>query len=328
MQAFNREISDKYGLEIKSVAPFRDYYIINTSRGRKILKKLELPPEHIMFIHFVKEHLYRKGFKNLDRYLCTQEDEPFIVHDGECYVFSDALEGRECNFNNREDIAGASRLLGELHRASKGFEPPGGCRVRDELGKLPMYFSKRLDEIKKLKKVAKKGKSAFDYLYLDRVDYFYNLGMETLQEIQGPRYTRLVERAREEGAICHHDYTHHNIVVNEGRMTLLNFNYCCFELKTYDLANLIRRKMRRCGWAIGEARHIVEQYRTAEELSNDEFYVLKLMLKFPQKFWRVANRFYNSRRSWSEKSYLMKLKEVIDEVNYHKRFIDRFDELF
>lgn len=60
---------------------------------------------------------------------------------------------------------------------------------------------------------------------------------------------------------------------------------------------------------------------------HDEFLVMKYILQFPQKFWRVANRFYNSRRSWSEKSFVSRLQEVVDEIEYHKQFIERYEDI-
>ena len=54
---------------------------------------------------------------------------------------------------------------------------------------------------------------------------------------------------------------------------------------------------------------------------------MKLMLAFPQKFWRVVNRYYNSRRSWSERSYVTKLQEVIDEAEPHRKFMEEYAKL-
>jgi len=328
MHDIDREISENYGFEIKSIAPYKDAFKINTSNGRKVLKKTVLFPERIQFIHNVKEHMIKNGFSNMDRYLCTLNGKPYISADGSNYIITEFVDGRECNFDNRNEMMGASRLLAMIHKASRGFKLPEGSFTRDDLGKLPQYFSKRLDEIKKLAKIAKKGKSKFDFMFLDHFEYFYNLGENALQLIESPRYERLVKQSREEGIICHHDFTHHNIIKNGETYYATNFEFCCYELKVYDLANLLRRKMRRCNWDIDEAKLIIDEYRTVESLSEDEIYVMKIMLQFPQKLWRVANKYYNSKRSWSEKSYVAKMQEVIDEIEYHKKFMEQYDMLF
>lgn len=327
MNEVDKEIAEKYNLEIKSIVPFKDVFIISTSKGKKYLKKTILSPERIQFIHAVKEHLYKSSFTKLDRYLCTNEGEPYLISNGNCYTLTNIIEGNECNFDNRGEIVKSARLLAQLHNASKGFIAPINCLPRDELGKLPVYFNKRLEEIKKLKKAAIKEKNKFDYMFLQQYDYFYKLGENVIQLITNSVYDELVTTAKQDGIFCHHDFTHNNIISNSNELHIINFDYCCIELKVYDIANFLRRKMRKCNWDINEAKVIIDEYRTIEDISEDEFFVLKLILQFPQKFWRVINKYYNSKRSWSEKSFIVKLQEVIDEVQYHKRFLEQYNTL-
>ncbi|MCR4436492.1 MAG: CotS family spore coat protein [Clostridiales bacterium] len=328
MQDIIRDIVEGYNIDVKSILPYKDAYILNTNKGKKLLKRVSYLPERILFIHGAKEHLYKNNFKCTDRYLCTVDGNPYIDIGEYRYTVSDHIEGTECNFDSKADIIAASRLLACLHRSSRGYIPDKKSMPRDDLGKLPAYFSKRLEELKKLRKAAKKGKTKFDYLFLDYADYFYNLGESVILSIPASKYGELVTASRNEGILCHHDYTHHNIMLSENKMFVINFDFCCFELKVYDLANLIRRKMRKCNWDIGEAKTIINEYRSIEPISQDEFYIMKLILQFPQKFWRVANKYYNSKHSWSEKSYLTKMQEVIMEVEYHKNFIEQFERLF
>lgn len=322
-----KQILSKYNLEAKCILPYRDGFLINTAEGRKFLKKCFQHEERIIFIHAAKEHLYNNSFKTLDRYICTTEEKPYINHEGAIYTLCDFTEGTECNFDSRNDIAGASRLLANMHKASKGFVEPKEGISKSDLGKLPQYFTKRLEEIKKLKKVARRGKSKFDYLFLEYVDYFFALGEDAINKISNNIYDELVAEARREGGFCHHDYTHHNLVIKDNKMYVMNFDFCCYELKVYDLANLLRRKMRKCNWNPTEAKFIMDQYRKIEPLGEKDLYVLKTMLQFPQKLWRVINKYYNSKRSWSEKSYICKLQEVIDEIEYHKEFMNKFDSI-
>ena len=85
--------------------------------------------------------------------------------------------------------------------------------------------------------------------------------------------------------------------------------------------------MRKCDWNIEEAKIIIDEYRNIYQLSNDELFVLKLMLEFPQKFWRVANKYYNSRRSRVDTIFMLRMKEVIEEIDYSTRFLKQFDFL-
>lgn len=327
MQGMDREIAESFGLEVRNLLPYKDSFMVVTPKGRKVLRKTPFSPERVKFVNSAKEHLFNNGFANIDRYICTLGNEPFFSFENGIYTMTDFIEGRESSFDNDADVQKASLLLAQLHKASKGYTADEGIKVQDELGKLPVYFQKRLEDIKKLKKQAKKGKSKFDHLFLEYADYFCRMGDNAINELQSSNYEQLAARTRREKLFCHHDYTHHNIIVSEGRMSVINFDYCCQELRIYDIANLIRRKMRKCNWDISKADMIINAYNAFEPLDRDEMTVMKLILMFPQKFWRVVNRYYNSRRSWSERSYVTKLQEVISEVEPHRDFIEKFDYL-
>lgn len=164
-------------------------------------------------------------------------------------------------------------------------------------------------------------------MILQYIDYFYNLGEDAVNLIGKSKYNELVQKTREEKLFCHHDYTHSNIIIDNNETSIVNFSLCSFELKVYDIANLLRRKMRKCYWDIKEAKVIIDAYTSVEPISDDEFFVMKIMLQFPQKFWRVVNKYYNSRRSWRDKTFERKFDEVIEEIEYHKNFLDRYDFL-
>jgi len=327
MQVLGKEVADKYGLDVKNIFLHRDMYIIDTPEGRKALKRIPFSEDRLMFVHGAKEHLASNGFGNVDRYVLTLEGRPYFNFENGCYAMTDFIAGRESDFENDGDVEKASRALAELHRASRGYVPPDGCRARDELGKLPAYFSKRLEDIRKMKRQAQKKMGEFDRMLLECVDSYYEDGEAAISELAASNYDALVERTREERLFCHHDYAHRNIIIEGKKVHVINFDYCCYELKVYDLANLIRRKMRKCNWDIRKAENILDSYCSVEPLSRDEFVVLKAIILFPQKFWRVANRYYNTRRSWSERSFVERLKEVTAEMGYHKNFIRNFSQI-
>ena len=328
MQGMEREIAENYGLEVKNLFPYKDTFMVVTAQGRKVIKKIPFSVDRLKFVHGAKEHLANNGFKNTDRYICTLSGDPGFLYNNGCYTLTEFSEGRESNFDNDNDVKMAARVLADLHKASRGYVPPPDSKVQDDLGKLPGFFSKRLEDIKKMKKQAKKGKSRFDQLFLQYVDYFIESGEKALHELELSYYASLTEASGKEGLFCHHDYTHHNILMEGDKVVVTNFDYCCFELRVYDIANFIRRKMRKCDWDISKTELIVQAYNSVEALSSEELEVMKIILQFPQKFWRVVNRYYNSRRSWSEKSFIMRLQEVIDEVAPLNIFLSEYRKLF
>ena len=325
MQDIEKEISRLYNLCVEKIYPVKNYYVIETPEGNKILKNMNFSPERIMFVHGAKEHLYNNGFKNIDRYLCTKEEKPFGLINGEYYTVREEIKGRECDLNRMEDVIRVSKTLAMLHKASKGYVPPQNSLIRDDLGNMPVYFNKRLEEIKRAKKIAQREKGKFDYLILKYIDYFYELGQDAVNKINLSGYTEIVDRCRKEKSFCHHDYSHCNILCGEGEISVINFDFCSFEIKMYDVVNLLRRKLRKCNWDVKEAKIIIDAYTSVEPITQEEFDVMKIMLQFPQKFWRVINKYYNSRRSKRGKSFMHRFNEVIEEIEYQKEFLKEFE---
>jgi CotS family spore coat protein len=328
MRGIEKEIESYYGLEVNNLYPHKDAVIIMTQKGKKALRKLPFSAQRLKFVHGAKEHLVLNGFACVDRYLCTLSGDPYFIYNNSCHVIVDYPPGRESNFDNDNDIRKAAVTLATLHKASRGYKAPQGSMVQDDLGKLPAFFSKRLNDIRKMKRHARKGKGRFDQLFIQYADYFIELGERIKEELVSSGYDSVVEKTRKEQSFCHHDYTHNNLIIDGERTTVINFEYCCYEIRVYDIANFLRRKMRKCGWNMAKAGIILDSYNSVDMLENEELSVMKAILQFPQKFWRVANRYYNSRRSWSERNYISRLQEIVDEIEPLNEFIRQYHKLY
>ena len=328
MKEIAEKIRDNFNIDVSNISPFRDNYIIYSNSKKILLKKVLMSPERICFIHNAKKHLMKNNFQCLDEYLLSKNDEPYIKINNTLYTLTPIIDGIEINFEKSDDVINSSYLLANFHKFSRGFFLPENTFVKDELGKLPSVYKKRLNEIKKVKKIASSTKTKFDYLLLEYIDYFFNLGTKVIDKLEKSNYMDLVHKTKKEGSFCHHEFTHNNIINNNGIYFLINFEFCCYELKIYDLCNLIKRKLRKCNWDIKEAKKILDFYQEKIPLSNDEFYIMKLMIMFPQKFWRVINSYYNSKKNLSEKIYITKLNNVINEITPIEDFLEKYDTLY
>ena len=125
-------------------------------------------------------------------------------------------------------------------------------------------------------------------MYLNCVDKFIEIAEISLSLLDGVQHPRLIKQALLEGCICHHDYSYQNILIKGPTTYITGFESCCEEIRIYDLVNLIRRKMRKCDWDFEKAVMLLGAYQKVAPLSSDEIHVMKAMLLFPQKFWRVA----------------------------------------
>lgn len=320
-------IEATYGIKVTSIKPCRAGYVLETEKGKKHLRQCQCSENRILYVHGAKEHLFNNGFVNLDTYSVTVNNKPFMEIEGQNYVMTPFIEARECEFSDDTDTIRASTALAQMHIAGIGFKHEYES-ISGDLGKLPESLGKRYDEILRMRRKAERERGAFDYIYLDCVDKFIELAEESLSLLGGTEYPRLVKKTFIEGGICHHDYSYQNILIKGHTTFITGFECCTEELRIYDLVNLLRRKMRKCNWNPQKASLLLDAYGEIAPVSKDEISVMKAMLLFPQKFWRVANKYYNSRRSWAQKNFTGMLEEVIAEYNDHVRFMKQFDKLF
>jgi spore coat protein, CotS family len=326
MQIPDKKIINKYGLDTNNITPFREGFLVSTTDNRYFLRKLDTNINRLQYIIKAKEYIESNGYTEMDKYMLSEDGTPYALFNDTLYVMTTIPDGRECNLLDRSDIRKASAGLAGLHKASVGFNGGLGVESRCELYKIPMYFTKRLEELKKLKKLAKKGKKEFDNVFLEYSDSFIASAENAIELLDKSEYIELCRKTEGDGTICHHDYTHSNIIVTDEKASITNFDFMCPELRVYDLANFLRRKLRKCNWNFSEGKFIIDEYMSVQSLSVEELRVMGIILMFPQKMWRVCNKYYNSKRSFYEKGYLWQLKEVIEEREPSKAFIKSFEK--
>lgn len=288
-----------------------------------VLRSSELSAERLLFIHTGISYLKENGFPNVDTYIETKEGLPFAQMENGNFTMNPYHTEGGYSFDNRTELGMATKLLAQIHLAGQGFTEAEARRrleafglpytVKCPLGDTQEIFTRRLGELKRFRKVAAKGNDAFDYQYLEIADYYCQLGESLLEQLKNSPYRAMAEAGRQEGCICHRDFTGHNIIKCEPLPLISNFENMAIELPVYDVANLLRRRLRKCNWAREDAFYILEEYGKLRPLSNEELCVLKILLQFPQKLWRIVNKYYNSKRGRYEKTGLSKLSEIAQE---------------
>jgi spore coat protein I len=292
----------------------RDYAVIKTEKGILRLRILDMTDEGVMFVNEAKEYIYANGFKKIDRYIPTVTESPFLKADGSNIVLDEYPVGRECDFGNDRELEDVSRALGLMHKASRGFRTSQIIQGVNYLGLLPSYYRKRCDEMKRHLKEAKRGKGKFDLLYANCGAVYCDLAEEVIAKLTATNYYSVIETYKKRPVVCHHDIIYRNTIMGQDGVNIINFEMCCIEIRAYDIINLVRRRMRKCGWDKRSIKLILDAYREVEDFEDGEFEIMKLMLVFPQKLWRIVNKYYNSRRGWGEKTYISQLLELIDEM--------------
>jgi Ser/Thr protein kinase RdoA (MazF antagonist) len=69
---------------------------------------------------------------------------------------------------------------------------------------------------------------------------------------------------------------------------------------------------------------IMDSYNSISPLKPEEYKVLYVFLQFPQRYWRLANRYYYNEVNWAQNTFASKLESIINERDKYLEFIEKF----
>lgn len=325
------EIERQFDIKIEVIKANKGIYYLKTNKGERCLKKINYGPQKLMFVYGAKEYLIKNGFDKVDRYYLNIDGEPYALVNEDLYTLSEWLDGRECDFHNVEEVKLASKTLAMMHEASKGYNPPENSKLKSDLGRWPHLMEKRIKSLDKMKDMIRKKniKSDFDILYLKSMEFYKEMGKKALKTLQESAYYDLCAIAEADKSFCHHDYTYHNIILsNTNDVHVIDFDYCKREIRTFDISNFMIKVLKRVDWDINFAKEILEAYEAESKLSNEEYKVLYAYLQFPQRYWRLANRYYYNEVNWGQNTFTKKLQNIVNEQEKYLEFLEKFKELY
>ncbi len=325
------EIARQFDIEIESIKPNKGVYLLKTNKGMRCLKKINYGTQKLLFVYGAKEHLIQKGFTKVDKYCLNIEGNPYATVNDDFYTLSEWIEGRECDFHNKEELQKAAQNLAEMHQASKGYDPPENSKLKTDLGRWPHLMDKRIKSFEKMRDMARKRnvKSSFDLCYIKSVGFYKDLGKRAMAVLEDSEYMEICRITEEDKSFCHHDYTYHNIIIDaEENYNIIDFDYCKKEVRAYDLSAFMIKVLKRVDWDMEYAQLIIDAYNEVATLSTDEYRLLYAFFLFPQRFWRLSNRYYYNEVNWAPTTFNNKINDLIEEQENYMRFIEEFKKYY
>jgi len=320
-------VAKEFGCRILYSKPLRAVTLAQTDRGLVIIKETYREPDKILYIHGLKEYLYERGFTNLDRYLPSKYQLPFAIYENRIFVMEDYISGRECSFTNPYDREAIVKTLAQLHDAGKGYTPVVGASIRDNIGKWERAYRNKIEDLAEFKELARKKrkKSKLDSMFLEDVDFYTEMCWRGFDTLKNSNYDKICKKARKDNVICHHDYTYHNLIIGfNDEVNVIDFDYSCHELPVYDLASLIQKVLKRYSYDVDIALEMIEDYSGIAPLHHEDLVLMLSLFEFPQRFWRISDRYYNGKTQWDEKTFLSKYNDIIITREFLLDFVEEF----
>lgn len=291
---------------------------VNTTKGKKVLKKLSNSEATLKFIIAGVSYLLQNGVK-IPRIEKTKNGMEYVKIDEVCYVLSEAIEGTKLDDNSPLDLEIISRELGKFHSASRGFMPPYKSKPKNHLGTWIDeydYFLEDMNSYYQSEKINRPS-NPIGKLVVQEFPYFYDRGKKAIEGIQGKEYGDWVIKVNSRGSLCHQDFSSANLIKSANGIYILDTDSLTIDLPARDIRKLLNKTMKKTRqWDMDSVKNLLAWYDNENKLLPSEWKVVMYDLMYPHLFLGAMNKYYYKRdKEWNEENYYNRLYEM---ANFEK----------
>lgn len=228
------------------------------------------------------------------------------------YVIRRWFPGEEGNFRNAEFLKRAAAALGKLHNMMETLEIPEELEVFHPSMALSENWQKHNRELKRIRRyiLNKKKKNEFEVLFLSMESGYLEMAEKACELLEQGRCRQLFQEAADSHLLCHGNYNYHNLLDSRMGLATVCFENIGIGVPLVDLYQMMRKLLEKNYWDKGLAVEVLKEYEKQRSLNGKERELLYILLLYPEKFWKVSNHYYNSRKSWINRIDIAKLEEL------------------
>lgn len=313
-----------YDLEIRNTYRTKGNYGCETSSGKYILQEYNNSNDKMEVMKKLYEYIEKSGIAS-DCVIANKEGNFVSVsEDGYSYILKRWFDADECNVNNVQHLCMGAKQLGKFHKIcgdmTEIYDEDKGFHAGENMEE---SFERHNKEIVKIKNYIKKrkNKNYFEMSLQNVIGSYYNQAKEALEELKESEYIRTYESALKKRTLNHGNYNHHNIMFNGDNVIMTNMMKINYAPQIQDVYDFLRKVMEKNLWNIELGKQILDVYNKTRKIDESEYRMLKIMFKYPEKFWKIINYYYNSNKAWYSEKNEEKLKQFKSQEEQRWKFI-------
>jgi CotS family spore coat protein len=322
---------EQYEMTIKSTSKGRGTIICDTDKGIRVLKEYTGRPEKLELLFRLQERFCDN--LRTDTLIPTKEEKLFVKDEGDntVYILTKHVEGKECSYKSEEDIIKACSAMARMHLR---FMTPVVYEEAQLSFEMPIYFyvdemERHTKECKRVYNYLKKRsqKTDFERALLNEYNYFLEKAIDVTNRAKEESKTEYEAYVRSNRLYCHGDYQYHNVIFSktqDGISTgIINMEHISQDAGVRDFYLFFRKVCQKYDWSIDMANTMLEAYQNRRTIPPIELRSLKLMLEYPEKFWKIIDRYYNSKKSWMSDKNNEKLENLLRQEKNKEKLINK-----
>lgn len=310
----SEDFFQKLGVTVNDVIPLRKVFVLFTNKGKKILKSTESSEERVNFINKALSIIREKDPYVLE-YCKNCNNEIITEWKNKKYILLDMIDGREATFTNPIEVELCSKALANLHEASKGIVRKVDKRELEyNSGKNLIHeFLKELCFIIEMERIVGryKFKNEFDTLFLYNISKAKNDLEKCINCLIKSPYINLYNN-EDNKVICHRDLAHHNFIIYDENINLIDFDYCKIDIRVNDIYNFMVKVIKNTAYNKESVISIIKNYSSISNITQEEQEVLYSLLIYPRDFINITKDYYLKQKSWDEEVFISRFKEKIE----------------
>ncbi len=320
-------VLEQYDMTVNRTFKGRGTIICDTDQGMRVLKEYRGRTEKLELLFQLQGKL--KDSLRTDTLIRTKEGALFVKDiDNSVYILEEQVEGKECSYKNEEDIVKACGAMAKLHLK---FMTPQS----EKICVMPVFFyademERHTIECKRVRNYLRKlhNKTEFERALLKEYDYFLEKAVAVTRRAREESQAEYEAYVNSNGLYCHGDYQYHNVIFGKGSggayTGIVNLEHFAHDAGARDFYLLFRKISEKCDWSLDMAQSMLDAYQNRRVFPPIEWRSLCLRLEYPEKFWKIINFYYNSRKSWMPHRNYDKLESLIRQEKNREKLLNKF----
>ncbi len=273
------------------------------------LKECKISSSKLFFIQQELSFLPQRGFCHLSLPILNKDHALWTFHAGKYYSLFPWINGSACDFHNSHHRRAAAKNLARFHKAAKGGGPMRGMRRMYD--SWPYYMQAKEQDLWNWREQTAKPKNAFERYFHYVTPYYLQRAQKSRQMLANSAYTQIAQKAAAENTFIHWDVAPRNFMIGgDGEAWLIDFDYCRYDLPLQDIIRLLQRGMKAVDFDLRAFDELLMSYHRIQPISWEELQVIAAFLIFPQRFWRLAERYFNQKEPRNVSAFCKKMEET------------------
>jgi Ser/Thr protein kinase RdoA (MazF antagonist) len=277
----------RYKARVMRIAAHGDHFLLETDRG---VKELRLWP-HVDVLRWSfawREQLARLGFSNVERFIRTRDDKPFVVLGKKGFTLTDHLGEGKAYLPTAEHVETSGRVVANMHLAQRSNHP---FFAADLLKKEQVHAAAEAKRARELQQ-----QFLTHQLFPSQQDkWVANQFPPMLERMErSAELLAAINIDPERLSVSHRKLSQKNWRLIDDDLFLRGFYQPVLSVQLRDAAVFLRELCTESGNP-EQAAAFLDGYEALKPLSYEEYRLLLAFMVFPREAWKSIHHYVNLR---------------------------------